>query len=148
MQRWGDRHDPGEHQDQEIGCGHYRKHGQPGRMETSETLSVSGALVGLIEIPLVRRAEEQHKRIQAERTERLIQFACSCEQPIGYDERDHCFALLDGHTITVCPTCGTPLELKRIERERQQRIALLQRELQHQQAALRQIQSLSFSQDE
>lgn len=130
----------GEHRDQEIGRAEYRKRGAPGRVETVETLSASGALVGLIEITLTRRAEERQKQLQAERAERLIQLACSCEQPIGYDEEDHCFALPNGQAVTVCPACGKPLDLAQITRDRELRIARLQQELQQQQTALRRVQ--------
>jgi len=130
----------GKHRDQEIGCAEYRKRGQPGRVESVETLSASGDLVGLIEAALARRAEEQQKQIQSERAERLIQLACSCDQSVGYDEIDHCFALPDGSAVTVCPACGKLLDLGQITRDRELRIATLQRELQQQQTALRLVQ--------
>ncbi|HEU5377552.1 MAG TPA: hypothetical protein VFV38_19185 [Ktedonobacteraceae bacterium] len=132
----------GEHRDQEIGQGTYRKRGVPGHIDTIETLSTTGAMVGLIEIALAHRREEQQKQIRAERAERLIQLACSCDHPVNYDATDQCFALADGQEILVCPVCGKPLDLGQIMRDRQQRIAELQQELQHQQAALRLIQRI------
>jgi len=132
----------GKHQDQEIGCAEYRKHGQPGKVGAVEMLSASGALVGLIEIAIARRREEQQQHIRSERAERLIQLACSCEHPLGYDERDQCFALPDGQEMLTCPACGKPLDLVQFMQDRQQRIASLQQELQHQQAALHLIQHI------
>lgn len=129
----------GYHREQEIGRGQYRKHGAPGRLETVETLSASGDLIGLIDATIAHRAEERQKQIRAER---LIQRACSCDHPVNYDATDQCFALADGQEILVCPVCGKPLDLGRIMRDRQQRIAELQQELHHQQAALRLIQRI------